>query len=100
SLTTPISSEHILLPLMVVSLIGLIAIAKLMGYLLEHFEVEVYYAVCGIVAAAVVILIETGIAPYWPTTGMLAAVLAVLVSLTIGVLATVFLDKPESDRDA
>ena len=43
---------------MVGALIGSIAIAKPMGYLLEHFEVEVYYAVCGIVAAAVVILIE------------------------------------------
>ena len=98
--TAAMGSVALLVPFMVGAMIGLIAIAKLMGYLLEHFEVEVYYAVCGIVAAAVVILIETGIAPYWPTTGMLAAVLAVLVSLTIGVLATVFLDKPESDRDA
>ncbi|EGF40584.1 membrane protein, partial [Lacticaseibacillus rhamnosus MTCC 5462] len=98
--TAAMGSVALLVPFMVGAMIGLIAIAKLMGYLLEHFEVEVYYAVCGIVAAAVVILIETGIAPYWPTTGTLAAVLAVLVSLVIGILATVFLDKPESDRDA
>jgi putative membrane protein len=68
--------------------------------LLEHFETQVYYAVCGIVAAAVVILLETGIAPYWPATGMVIPALLVVVSLIIGVLATIFLDKPESNADA
>lgn len=93
-------SVALLLPFMLGAIAGLIAVAKLMAYLLEHFETQVYYAVCGIVAAAVVILLETGIAPYWPATGMVIPALLVVVSLIIGVLATIFLDKPESNADA
>ena len=40
--TAAMGSVALLVPFMVGALIGLIAIAKLMGYLLKHFEVEVY----------------------------------------------------------
>ncbi|MEK0395548.1 DUF368 domain-containing protein, partial [Lacticaseibacillus rhamnosus] len=59
-----------------------------------------FYEVGGFVAAAVVMLIETGFGAYCTTRGMLGAVLAVVVSLKIGVLATVFKDKTQSDRDS
>jgi len=91
-------SVALLLPFMIGAAAGLIAVAKLMAYLLAHFEAQVYYAVCGIVLAAVVILIEAGIAPYWPATGHLGAIAMVVISLVIGVLATIFLDKPDADE--
>ncbi|MGO3351504.1 MAG: DUF368 domain-containing protein [Lacticaseibacillus paracasei] len=95
---TAMGSVALLLPFMIGAAAGLIAVAKLMAYLLAHFEAQVYYAVCGIVLAAVVILIEAGIAPYWPATGHLGAIAMVVISLVIGVLATIFLDKPDADE--
>lgn len=84
----------LLLPFMIGAAGGLLVIAKVMEALLKRFEAQVYYAVIGIVLAAVVILIQTGLQPYWPQSGGLAASGVVLISVVIGTLATLFLDKP------
>jgi len=92
---TAMSAGALLIPFMSGALVGLIAIAKLMGYLLNHFEGQVYYAVIGIVLAAVVILVQTGLIPYWPANTILTLGV-VAVSVVVGILATIFLDKPET----
>ncbi|MCG4281734.1 DUF368 domain-containing protein [Lacticaseibacillus saniviri] len=91
-----LQSVALLVPFMIGAIIGLILIAKLMGYLLAHFEAQVYYAVIGIVIAAIVILIETGMVPYWQATSGLLDIGLAIVSVVIGVLATLFLDKPDA----
>ncbi|MFD1441131.1 DUF368 domain-containing protein [Lacticaseibacillus hegangensis] len=84
----------LLVPFMMGAVVGLLIIAKIMEALLARYEGQVYYAVIGIVLAAVLILIQTGLQPYWPANGGLAAAATVLVSIVFGVLATMFLDRP------
>ncbi|MFD1428961.1 DUF368 domain-containing protein [Lacticaseibacillus mingshuiensis] len=91
---TALQSSALLIPFMVGALIGLLAIAKLMRSLLHRFEGQVYYAVCGVVLAAVVILIQTGLTPHWPS-GWLAPIALCLISAGVGIAATLVLDKPE-----
>lgn len=87
-----LQSVALLVPFMVGAVVGLVGIAKLMGYLLTRFEGQVYYAVTGIVLAAVVILFDTGVGPYW--SGGVGAVSLLLLSIGLGILATFFLDQP------
>lgn len=84
----------LLVPFIIGAALGLLAIAKVMEALLKRFEAQVYYTVIGIVLAAVVILIQTGLQPYWPASGGLLAPTTVLISIVIGTLATLFLDRP------
>ncbi|WP_125705374.1 DUF368 domain-containing protein [Lacticaseibacillus daqingensis] len=88
-----LASVALLLPFMLGAAIGLLLIAKLMEWLLQRFEAQVYYAVIGIVIAAVVILVETGLTPYWPAGG-LQPVGLVALSVLVGIAATLWLDKP------
>lgn len=80
-------------PFIIGAAVGFVAVAKLMGYLLTHFEPQVYYAVIGIVLAAVLILIETGLVPYWPANSWFGA-LTVVIGVGLGTAATMLLDKP------
>ncbi|KRM71561.1 membrane protein [Lacticaseibacillus brantae DSM 23927] len=89
------AAAALLVPFMLGAIIGLIAVAKLMGYLLKHYEALVYYAVIGIVLAAVVILIQTGLVPYWHGSNLVTS-FVVIASAVIGILATIFLDRPEN----
>jgi len=95
SFVQAMGTAALLIPFMIGAIVGLIAVAKLMGYLLKHFEALVYYAVIGIVLAAVVILIQTGLVPYWSGSAVVTT-LIVLISAIVGILATIFLDRPEN----
>ncbi|WP_225046679.1 DUF368 domain-containing protein [Lacticaseibacillus kribbianus] len=88
-------SVALLLPFMIGAALGLLAVARVMAWLLARFEAQVYYAVAGIVAAAVVILVRTGIASAWPAS-WLGALAVALVFAVLGVLATLFLDRPDA----
>jgi putative membrane protein len=89
----------LMLPFMVGALVGTVLIAKLMHYLLKHYESQVYYGVLGVVGAAAIILWQSGITPYLPKTGWLNLMQLALLGLMLllGILATLFLDKPSSD---
>lgn len=84
-------------PFMVGAIVGLLVIAKVMEMLLKRFEAQVYYAVIGIVLAAALILVETGLKPYWPASTGIGVILTVVAGVVLGVLATIFLDKPSDE---
>lgn len=89
-----LNTAMLLVPFIVGAIVGLLIIAKIMEALLRRYEAQVYYAVIGIVLAAVLILIETELQPYWPASGQLGAGVLVLASAAVGILATLFLDRP------
>ncbi|WP_262314946.1 DUF368 domain-containing protein [Lacticaseibacillus parakribbianus] len=89
------ASVALLLPFALGAAVGLLAVARLMAWLLARFEALVYWAVSGIVCAAVVILVQTGIAPAWPPY-WLAAALQCGVAGALGIVATMFLDRPDA----
>lgn len=94
ALTTHLKTVLLLVPFIIGAIVGLLVIAKIMEALLKRYEAQVYYAVVGIVLAAVLILVETGLSPYWPTAGQLGASALTLISMALGILATIFLDRP------
>ncbi|MDR2899024.1 MAG: DUF368 domain-containing protein [Clostridiales bacterium] len=88
----------LIIPFLFGALIGLVAVAKIMAFLLKRYEALVYYAVCGIVIAAMVTLVTEGV-----MTGLSGSVTAfeiviALVCLAAGVLGTVFLDVPKKGK--
>ncbi|WP_057819633.1 DUF368 domain-containing protein [Schleiferilactobacillus perolens] len=88
----------ILLPFMIGAAIGLVLIAKLMEWLLKHFPAQVYFAVLGVVAAAIVILLDTGVLPPFatlPTNQWLIQIILAIVLTILGILSALFFDKPE-----
>ena len=56
-----VSSGAIVLTFMVGSFIGIIAAAKIIGFLLERYAAKVYFAILGLVLGAIVTLAERGI---------------------------------------
>ncbi|WP_461225010.1 DUF368 domain-containing protein [Lacticaseibacillus suihuaensis] len=89
------ASVALLVPFALGAAVGLLAVARLMAWLLARFEALVYWTVSGIVCAAVVILVQTGIAPAWPPH-WLAAALQCGVAGALGIVATLFLDRPDA----
>ncbi|TFI70980.1 DUF368 domain-containing protein [Carnobacterium divergens] len=97
-------SVLLLIPFILGSVIGVILIAKLMGYLLKKYESLVYYGVAGVMVSALITLFETGVFPYWSTeTATINPLLLVVIGiicLVIGVVCTLFLDSPSTDQDS
>lgn len=83
-------------PFIIGALIGTILVAKLMHYLLKHFESQVYYGVLGVVLAASIILWQSGIQPAMTPATTWLDLLWIPFMIIIGILATIFLDKPET----
>jgi putative membrane protein len=70
----------------------------LMEWLLKHFPAQVYFAVLGVVAAAIVILLDTGVLPPFatlPTNQWLIQIILAIVLTILGILSALFFDKPE-----
>jgi putative membrane protein len=85
----------LIIPFLLGALVGLVVVAKIMAFLLKRFEALVYYAVGGVVVAAMVTLVTEGV-----MTGLTGNVTAfdmiiALVCLVAGVLGTMFLDVPK-----
>lgn len=97
-------SVLLLVPFVLGSVVGIILIAKLMGYLLTKYESLVYYGVAGVMISALITLFETGVFPYWgATTATMNPILLVLMGITclvIGVVCTIFLDSPSEEKEA
>ncbi|MCD2256795.1 DUF368 domain-containing protein [Lactobacillus sp. CC-MHH1034] len=92
-----LKSVALILPFMIGALIGTVLVAKLMHYLLAHFEGQVYYGVLGVVIAASATLWQSGIQPALPVKLTLSTYLWIGIMIIIGVLATIFLDKPDNN---
>ncbi|SER87268.1 putative membrane protein [Isobaculum melis] len=92
-------STLLIIPFMVGSVVGIILVAKLMGYLLKRYEAQVYYGVAGVVVSAIITLFETGVVKFWPTTGnigsQLGLIVMAVVCVVVGIVCTIFLDSPE-----
>ncbi|MBE6012194.1 DUF368 domain-containing protein [Anaeropeptidivorans aminofermentans] len=88
----------LVLPFLIGAIGGFVFIAKIMGYLLKHFEAQVYYGVAGVVLAAVVTLAGDGVVKNLNTLSFAGNTPLILVLGTafvvVGFLCTVFLDKP------
>lgn len=92
------TSLLVLLPFMIGAVVGLILIAKLMEWLLKHFPAQVYYAVLGVVIAAIAILLQTGVLPPFATMAanqLTIQVIGAVVLTVLGVISALFFDKPE-----
>ena len=90
-----LSSGAIVLTFFVGALIGLVAAAKIIGYLIERFEVKVYFVVMGLVLGAVVTLFNFGVADqfaYISPVLVLNAVL-LLVFAALGYVCTKFMGR-------
>lgn len=87
----------LIIPFMIGALAGLIVVAKLMGYLLKHFEPQTYYGVGGVILAAAATLFKTGVIDNMHTLSSESSVFIIIlgaVCVVVGFLCTVFLDKP------
>ncbi|MCL1934802.1 MAG: DUF368 domain-containing protein [Defluviitaleaceae bacterium] len=92
----------ILVPFGIGALIGIISISKFITYILNKFEVAVYYCILGALISTIVVLIYIGVLQDISTTNLIELSLFLLSGLFwffIGFLCTVFLDKKE-DKNA
>lgn len=89
----------VIIPFMSGAAIGLILIAKLLSYLLDRFESEVYYGVMGIVIGAVAVLFKDGVYGqliYSMDAGIVKGLLGIIIVgifIIIGSFCTKVLDK-------
>jgi len=90
-----LESGAIVLTFFIGALIGLAAAAKIIGYLIERYEIKVYFAVMGLVLGAVVTLFNFGIIEHFTQTGSAMALNAVLliVFAAAGFVCTKFMAK-------
>ncbi|WP_269147891.1 DUF368 domain-containing protein [Pediococcus damnosus] len=93
------SSVLILLPFIIGAAVGVMLMAKALHYLLKRYSHQVYCAVLGIIVAGIWILAELaikGAANSVQSSGSwIGVILALVIFIVIGTLATVFLDKQE-----
>lgn len=94
-------SVLLLLPFMIGALVGVLLIIKLLNFLLKNYEFAVYYGVVGILLCSVFTLVQSAVFD-WPVRGSgtdnILLIGLCVVLLVIGVLCTLFLDKP-SDKN-
>ncbi|MCL2565156.1 MAG: DUF368 domain-containing protein [Defluviitaleaceae bacterium] len=89
----------LVLPFGIGALAGIVFIAKILAFFLNKWETIVYYAVMGLVSGAVFLLIsESGVMRLDIDSGILP-VLSGVFFLIIGLLCTVFLDKPNKSKE-
>ena len=87
----------LVLPFGIGALIGIVFIAKILAFFLNRWESIVYYAVMGLVSGAVLLLIgESGVMQ--PEGGFLP-ILTGIIFLIIGLLCTLFLDRPSKSKE-
>ena len=98
-----LATVMIMAPFALGTVIGLVSIAKLMTFLIRRFEQIAYYAIGGALLGTVVMLANTGVVSNLPEANFRGIVIfsaAGAVCLTIGILATIFLDRPENSAAA
>lgn len=95
-------SVLLLLPFIIGALVGVLLIVKLLSFLLKKCEFAVYYGVVGILLSSVFTLFQSAIVDFWPKTNTggqnIVLILLCMVLIVIGVLCTLFLDKPSEKK--
>ncbi|MCL2592019.1 MAG: DUF368 domain-containing protein [Defluviitaleaceae bacterium] len=94
-----LDSIILLIPFTLGAILGVIAIARVLAWLLKRFADAVYYSVLGLLGSAVFILLQTGFEEVdfdgLTGAGTVSLVLICIVCLVIGFLSTVFFNAKE-----